>query len=248
MTPGQAAFLVVAGICAGLSGSIAGLASLFSYPALLAVCLNPVVANVTNTIALVFNSIGSVTGSRPELEGQRDRVLRLSAVGTVGGIVGGILLLTTSPVFFERIVPWLIGIGSLSILWQRRPVLRPDVEEAPESWPVMLGVFLIGVYGGYFGAAAGVLLMALLLASSPQSLARCNALKNIILGFANGIAAVIFVFFGKVAWAAAAPMAVGLYIGGRIGPTVVRRSPARALRIVIAVAGVGLAFYLGLKG
>jgi uncharacterized protein len=241
----QAILLLLAGVGAGLTGSIAGLASLISYPALLAVGLAPVTANVTNTVALVFSSVGSATGSRPELRGQRARVQRLGAVAVLGGAVGGLLLLASPSGAFERIVPWLIGFGSLTILFTRRVTPHPDASPKPDSPLVLLAVFLIGIYGGYFGAAAGVLLLALLLAATSQTLARSNALKNVVLGLANLVAAVVFVFFGSVNWIAAVPLAAGLFIGGRVGPIVVRHSPAHVLRILIALAGIGLAIYLG---
>jgi uncharacterized membrane protein YfcA len=242
----HALLLVAAGIGAGLSGSIAGLASLASYPALLAVGLAPVTANVTNTVALVFSSVGSVAGSRPELRGQRARIRELGVVAIAGGVVGGVLLLLTPGDSFEKIVPWLIGIGSLTILVPRRPSLHPEDLHLPASRLLVVGIFLIGTYAGYFGAAAGVLMVALLLIATPDTLARCNALKNVLLGLANVVAAVIFAFFGPVHWVAVIPLAAGLLIGGRIGPVVVRHSPARALRVLIALAGIGLAIHLGL--
>jgi len=237
--------LLVAGVGAGLTGSIAGLASVISYPALLGVGLAPVTANVTNTVALVFSSVGSVAGSRPELRGQAARVRRLGAVGILGGTVGGVVLLSSPAGAFEKIVPWLIGFGSLTILITSRPPIDPDAPPRADSRLVLLGVFLIGVYGGYFGAAAGVLLLALLLAASSETLARCNALKNFVLGLANLVAAVVFVLFGSVDWVAAVPLAIGLFVGGRTGPVIVRHAPARLLRILIAIAGIGLAIYLG---
>lgn len=241
----QAPLLLLAGIGAGLTGSIAGLASLISYPALLAVGLPPLTANVTNTVALVFSSVGSVIGSRPELRSQGAQVRRLGAVGVLGGVVGGVLLLSSPSGSFERVVPWLIGFGSLTILVIRRPTIHPEAPHTTDSRFVLLAVFVIGVYGGYFGAAAGVLLLALLLAATSETLARCNALKNVVLGLANLVAAVVFLLFGSVSWIAAAPLATGLFIGGRFGPVIVRHSPARLLRILIALAGVGLAIYLG---
>jgi uncharacterized membrane protein YfcA len=239
--------LLVAGVGAGLTGSIAGLASVISYPALLGVGLAPVTANVTNTVALVFSSVGSVAGSRPELRGQAARVRRLGAVGILGGTVGGVVLLSSPAGAFEKIVPWLIGFGSLTILITSRPPIDPDAPPRADSRLVLLGVFLIGVYGGYFGAAAGVLLLALLLAASSETLARCNALKNFVLGLANLVAAVVFVLFGSVDWVAAVPLAIGLFVGGRTGPVIVRHAPARLLRILIAIAGIGLAIYLGVN-
>jgi uncharacterized membrane protein YfcA len=246
VTLGQALLLVLAGIGAGLVGSIAGLASLVSYPALLAVGLTPVAANVTNTIALVFNTAGTMAGSRPELRGQRPRIRELGAVAVAGGLVGGAILLLTPANSFERVVPWLIGLGSLTILVPRRPSLHLDDAPAPASRVLFAGTFLIGVYGGYFGAAAGVLMLALLLITTPDTLPRCNALKNVLLGVSNVVAAVIFAIFGPVHWTAAIPLAAGVLVGGRTGPIVVRHSPTRVLRLLIALAGVGLAIHLGL--
>lgn len=238
--------LLVAGVAGGLAGSIAGLASLTTYPALLAVGLSPITANVTNTVALVANSVGSISGSRPELVGQRTRVLRLGAVGLAGGIAGGALLLLTPPGSFERIVPILIALGSVTILLDRRPPVGSAEHPHVDSRFLPVGVFVIGGYGGYFGAAAGVLMLALLLAALPESLPRCNGLKNVVMGGANGIAAILFIVIGTIDWTAALPLALGLFVGGRVGPIVVRHSPARVLRVLIAFAGLGLAVYLGL--
>jgi uncharacterized membrane protein YfcA len=236
----------LAGIGGGLTGSIAGLASLVSYPALLAVGLPPVTANVTNTVSLVFSSLGSVLGSRPELRGQGHRARRLGAVGVAGGICGGVLLLSTPSGLFERVVPWLIAFGAVTILATRRPAAHPDGPHPADSRLVVGLVFVIGVYGGYFGAAAGVLLLALFLAATPETLARSNALKNVVLGLANAVAGVVFVVFGSVRWSSAIPLALGLFIGASIGPIIVRRVPERPLRIAIALAGVGLAIHLGI--
>jgi uncharacterized membrane protein YfcA len=241
----DAIWLVLAGVGGGLCGSVAGLASLVSYPALLAVGLPPVTANVSNTVALVFSSIGSVWGSRPELHGQRARARRLGGIALGGGIVGAVLLLATPSESFALIVPWLIGLASLGILIRRNPA-RLVPASHPPTWTLAAGVFGIGVYAGYFGAAGGVLLLALLLATTAESLARSNALKNVLLGIANGVAAVAFVLFGPVHWSAVIPLAIGFLIGGRLGPIVVRRAPAGPLRTVIACAGLVLAVHLGL--
>jgi uncharacterized membrane protein YfcA len=245
MTPWEVPLVVLAGIGGGLSGSIAGLASLVSYPALLAVGLPPVTANVTNTVALVASSTGSILGSRPELRGQAARVRRLGATAVAGGIVGGLLLLSTPSGLFEGIVPWLIAFGSLTILLSKRPAPHPDGAPYTTDSRLVVGlVFVIGIYAGYFGAAAGVLLLALFLAATPETLPRCNGLKNVVLGLANVVAAVVFAVFGSVDWLVALPLAVGLFIGARVGPIVVRRAPDRPLRVAIALAGVGLAIYL----
>jgi uncharacterized membrane protein YfcA len=241
----QGVFLVLAGVGAGLTGSIAGLASLISYPALLATGLAPVTANVTNTVALVFNNVGSVARSQPELRGRRTHIRSLGAAGVLGGLVGGLLLLATSSRSFELLVPGLIGLASLAIMAPARPAPVAHERRRHESLPVLLGTGLIGVYGGYFGAAAGVLLLALLLTATGESLPVCTALKNVVMGLVNLVAAIVFAALGRVDWAAMVPLALGLLAGGLVGPMVVRRAPVRVLRSAIGVAGVGLALWLG---
>jgi uncharacterized protein len=240
--------LVGAGLAGGLAGSIAGLASVVSYPALLAVGLGPVAANVTNTVALVFSGLGSTLGSRPELRGQAVRVRQLAVAAVLGSAIGATLLLLTPASTFERIAPWLIGVSSLAILVRPRVgAAERDGDEHPGPGAGLLaGIFLIGVYGGYFGAAAGVMLLALLLVATDDTLARSNALKNVVLAIGNVAAALGFVFLGPVHWDAVAPLALGLFAGARLGPIVVRHSNAGVLRALIGLAGLALAVKLGL--
>ncbi len=249
MSPLEWCLLVVAGVGAGLTGSIAGLASLISYPALLATGIPPVTANVTNTVALVMTSVGSVSASGPELRGQGRRLLPLLAAALLGGAAGAALLLSTPADAFERIVPFLIAAASAAILVQRPPrelaAAHAGAGRDPRWLP--LAVFGIGIYGGYFGAAAGVLLLATLLLATGEGVPRSNAMKNAVLGVANSVAAVGFVVLADVAWSAALPLAIGLFAGGLIGPRVVRRSPPVLLRRVIALAGLALAVHLGIQ-
>jgi uncharacterized membrane protein YfcA len=237
--------LALAGVGAGLAGSIAGLASLVSYPALLAVGLGPVAANVTNTVGLVFSSAGSMLGSRTELRGQGPRVRALALAAVLGGSVGAGLLLITPSATFEQIAPLLIGASSLTILLRPRAQPAASGREDTASAGLLAGVFLVGIYGGYFGAAAGVMLLALLLALMHDTLARSNALKNAVLGLANATAAVGFCLLAPVDWSAIPPLAIGLFAGGRLGPTVVRHANARLLRTLIGLAGLALAVKLG---
>jgi uncharacterized membrane protein YfcA len=236
-------FLGLAGVGAGLIGSIAGLASLVSYPALLAVGLPPVVANVTNTVAMLGTTVGAAAGSRPELAGQRVRVAWLCLITAVGGAFGGVLLLVTPPGAFTRVVPWLIGAASVLLLFA--PRLRAAAAHSHAAMGLgpatAAAAFGVGVYGGYFGAAAGVLMLALLSVVWAQSLARSNAAKTLATGTANLLASVLFAFSGKVDWPAAIALCVGCLIGSRIGPAIVRRVPATPLRIAIGLAGLGLA-------
>jgi uncharacterized membrane protein YfcA len=242
----EVAALVAVGVAAGLAGSVAGLASLFSYPALLVAGLPPVSANVTNTVALIGSGLGSALGSRTELTGQGHRLLRLGVLAVVGGACGAALLLVTPGEVFSLIVPWLIGLASVVIIAAPRPQFLRTLHHGGDSRGLSIGVFLVAIYGGYFGAAAGVLLLALLLAASEASLARSNALKNVVLALANGVAAVSFMLLGPVVWSAAVPLGIGCLIGGRVGPVVVRHSPARLVRVLIGIAGIGLSIKLGL--
>jgi len=244
------ALLLVAGIAGGLFGTIAGLASLATYPALLAVGLPPVSANVTNTVALVFTGIGSVLSSRPELTGQGPRIRRLAPMALLGGLVGAVLLLSTPAEGFEKIVPWLIGFASLTIVVPRRPPPDDHVPARPTTGVRVgeaAGMAVICIYGGYFGAAAGVLLLAMLLHTTHDALPRANALKNALLGFANGVAALIFVFLAPVNWLAVVPMSIGCLIGAWLGPKVVRWAPVTLLRWLIGGAGLALAVRLGIQ-
>ncbi len=183
---GEAVVLFLAGLGGGLCGSVAGLASLVSYPTLLALGLDPVSANVTNTVSIVCSSIGAITGSRPELAGQRDHVIRVSAVAVCGGALGGALLLVSSSSSFERVVPWLLVVASASILIRRRLVTEPGdaagrVVSSIRTRPkVLVAIAVVGIYAGYFGAGAGVMMLALLLFATNDSLPRTNAVKNVI--------------------------------------------------------------------
>lgn len=247
------ALLVAAGLIGGLAGSIAGLASVTTYPALLAVGLPPVTANITNTVALVGNAVGSIIGSRPELRGQGPFLLRTLPLGALGGALGAVLLLSTPAEGFERLVPLLIAFSSIAILLPRREPSPEQQDEAADNRRrtrtlVVQGgaVLLIAIYGGYFGAAAGVLLLALLLRTGGTTLAHANASKNVLLGASNGVAAIIFIAVAHVDWPSLIPLAIGCVLGSRLGPVVVRHAPATPIRWLIGVGGLALAIKLGL--
>ena len=259
MSAGEALALVAAGIGAGITGTVAGLASLVSYPALLALGIPPVAANVTNTVALTGNTIGSVAGSRPELRGQGRRNRELAPIMLLGGALGALLLLTTPSGGFTHVVPFLIAGSALVVL------LRPRIQAAlvrrrerllgehhlpdpdtPLASGARIGALAVGAYGGYFGAGAGVMLMALLSLATSAGLVRVNALKNLHLGLANGVAALGFALFGPVHWPQAALLALGCLGGSYVSPAIVRAIPPGLLRWLIGVAGLYLAVKLGL--
>lgn len=246
MTLIEVAILVVGGVLAGIAGVGAGIASLVSYPILLAAGLSPLVANVTNSVSLTLSTAGAMAGSRPELRGQGMRVRRYALLAVGGGLVGAVLLLTTPEEVFAYVVPWLVALGSVVLLlrpWLQR--LHADRLRAGHPM-VSLGVGVIAVYSGYFGAGAGVLVLALLAAVIRDSMPRLNALKNMIVGISNTLAAISFAVFGPVAWLYVLPLAAGCFLGGLIAPWIVRRIPETPLRIGIGVLGLGLAIKLGM--
>jgi uncharacterized protein len=247
MTIETAAALIAAGAGGGIAASVAAVASLVSYPALLALGLPPLAANVTNTMALVFAVPGGMLGSRPELAGQRHRVLRLSAVTAAGGAVGAAILLVAPPGAFGYVVPVLIASSSVALLLQprlRRLAPRPGAERSPARLAALFGV---AVYVGYFGAAGGVLLLAILAATVTEPLIRVNAIKNVVGGAANLVAALIFACYAPVDWAYVPLLALGFAVGSFAGQHLVRHLPVGLLRGVVALAGFGLAVRLGVS-
>lgn len=242
--------LVLAGVGAGLTGSVAGLASLVSYPALLASGLPPLAANVTNTTALFGGAVGAAAGSRRELRGQWERLRVLVLLAGLGGAVGAALLLTTDEETFEAVVPWLVALGSALLLardrirtWSQRR-RRPGAPSRATVWRGHALVAVVGVYGGYFGAGAGIIMLAVLAVRTSEPLAVTNAVKNLVTSAANLVAAVAYVFLAPVDWSAVLAVGAGAVVGSWLGPQVVRVLPERPLRHAIAGAGFGLALYL----
>jgi uncharacterized membrane protein YfcA len=240
----RAVLLLLAGVGSGIVGYAAGLASLVSFPVLLALGVPPLTANTTNSVALTGVTLGGVAAARPELVGQRRRILTFGAIAVVGGAVGALLLLRLPPGVFERMVPWLVAFGSVVLLL--RPWLRRwHAGRLHERHPMVVAVVgAVTVYCGYFGAGAGVLLLATFGAVLPDRLARLTALRIVVLGTANTSAAVIFTVTGTVDWVAVPPLVVGAVIGSTLGPPLVRRLPETPLRVGIALAGLALAVVL----
>ena len=245
----EALVLLAAGTAGGIFSTVVAIASLVTYPVLLALGVPPLSANMTNTVSLVFTGAGAVAGSRPELAGQGRRVLRLGVITALGGAAGAAILLLTPASTFTVVVPVLIGVASLVLLVQPRlSVLTPPSKALSGRHRVALGaaLFAVAVYVGYFGAAAGVLLLVALSALISEPLIRVNAIKNAVSGTANAMAAACFALFGDVRWKLVVPLAAGFLIGGWIGPKIARRVPAGALRVFVSVGGLGLAVRLGI--
>ncbi|CAM4489987.1 sulfite exporter TauE/SafE family protein [Nocardia ninae] len=235
-----------AGIAAGGINTIVGSGTLITFPVLLAFGLPPVTANVSNTIGLVPGSISGVHGYRRELAGQRERLLRFGTASLLGGITGAILLLTLPPGAFKAIVPVLIIAALVLVVVQPRlsrwVKLRRENGDSPapkHGGPILfVAIFATGIYGGYFGAAQGVLLMGLLGVFVHEDMQRLNGIKNVLAMLVNGVAAVIFIVIADVDWRAVLLIALGSIIGGQLGAKMGRRMPPTALRAVIVVVGL----------
>ncbi|HEX6248011.1 MAG TPA: sulfite exporter TauE/SafE family protein [Nocardioidaceae bacterium] len=245
MTGLEMAAVLLAGVAAGTINTVVGSGTLITFPTLLAFGIPPVTANVSNTVGLVPGSASGAWGYRRELRGQRERVLRLASASLVGGVAGAVLLLALPAEAFNTIVPVLILAGVVLVLLQpmiaRRVAARAeDRGPAPAHgalWVWVL-VMLAGVYGGYFGAAQGVLLMAIMGIGIQESLQRLNGIKNVLAGLVNAVAAIVFILVAEVDWLIAGLIAAGAIVGGLLGASVGRRLPPLALRLVIATVGI----------
>ena len=244
MSPWEIAAIFAAGAGAGLINAVVGSGTLLTFSTLVALGVPPVVANVSNTVGLVPGSVSAAVGYRRELVGQRARIIRLASASLIGGVIGAWLLLALPAKAFAAIVPVLIGLGIFLVLFQRPISARIAIRHEktgglPEfgAWWVWPLVLLTGVYGGYFGAAQGVLLMAVMGLGIPDTLQRLNGTKNVLAAIVNAIAGLVFIVVADVDWTVAAIIAVSSVIGAQIGAKYGRRLPDAALRGVIVIVG-----------
>jgi uncharacterized membrane protein YfcA len=234
--------IAAAGIAAGIVNTAVGSGTLITFPVLLGFGYAPVTANVSNTIGLVPGSLSGAYGYRRELSGQRNRAIRFGIASLLGGIVGAALLLALPASAFKAIVPVFIAAALVLVVLQPR-ISRRLAERGTGSWHEggflpLLAIFGSGVYGGYFGAAQGILLLGILGTALPQSLQHTNALKNILTAIVNGVAGVFFIFAAHVAWGPALTIACASIVGGQIGAHYGRRLPPTTLRALIVVVGI----------
>jgi uncharacterized membrane protein YfcA len=245
MSLGEALAILLAGVAAGTINTVVGSGTLITFPTLLAFGVPPVTANVSNTVGLVPGSLSGAVGYRAELSGQGRRLRVLGVASLAGGALGAGLLLWLPSAAFDAIVPVLIGLGVVLVIVgpaiSRRVAARAAARGGMAEhgvWWVWPAVLVAGVYGGYFGAAQGVLLMAILGIGVADTLQRHNATKNVLALIVNGVAAVVFIFIADVDWRIAGLIAAGSVVGGQLGATVGRRLPPVVLRAVIVVVGV----------
>ena len=242
MTFWEGLLVLVAGVWAGAINTVVGSGTLITFPVLLGVGLSPVTANVSNTVGLFPGSFVGAYGYRRELEGQGRRSVVLGTASVAGAVVGAVLLLTLPAGAFKAVVPVLIVLALLLVVFGKQVTGwlatrgRPATEHVtPAMWVTTFGT---GIYGGYFGAAQGVLLMGFLGLFLAESLQRQNALKNVLAGMVNLVAAVVFVATTHVDWVAAALIAGGSIIGGVLGARIGRRLSPPVLRATIVVVGI----------
>jgi uncharacterized membrane protein YfcA len=233
--------ITAAGFTAGGVNTIVGSGSLITFPTLLALGYPSVTANVSNTVGLVFGGVSGVVGYRRELEGQRKRAITLACGTTAGALLGGVLLLTLPSSVFDAVVPVLILLACLLMAVRRTPDVHADTEHVAAG---TAAAFATGIYGGYFGAAQGIILMSLLRFCFPDDLQRLNGLKNVLAAVANGVAAVLFVFVADVRWGPAALIAAGSIAGAQVAARYGRRIPPQVLRWTVVVAGTIVAIIL----
>jgi uncharacterized membrane protein YfcA len=255
MSPAEALAVFAAGVGAGTINTIVGSGTLITFPVLLAVGLPPVTANVSNSLGLVPGSVTGAIGYRRELAGQRPRLIRLGAVCLVGGVCGAVLLVTLPSKAFDAIVPALIGAALVLVVLQPRlsRAVQARRDRTGTGAPahggpaLLLGMLLASMYGGYFGAAQGVLYLSLMGLLLDDSLQRINGLKNVLAAIVNGVAALFFVIVAHMDWAAVALVACGATVGGLIGSRVGRRLPPSALRALIVTVGIAAIVQLVLR-
>lgn len=242
MGAAEALAIFAAAVAAGGINAVVGSGSLITFPTLLAFGLPAVIANVSNNVGLVSGNVSGAFGYRRELAGQRGRLLRLGAFAAAGSLAGAVLLLSLPASAFTLIVPVLILISCVLVIFQpwlnARMAARRASRPAQRSPVLAAGVFVSGAYGGYFGAAQGVLVIGLLGSFLDDDLQRVNAAKNVLVTLVNGTAAIVFILFAHVNWIVVLLIAAGSTAGGLLGARVGRRLPPLALRILVAVIGV----------
>jgi uncharacterized membrane protein YfcA len=238
---GEIVAIALAGLAAGTVNTVVGSGTLITFPVLLAFGYAPVTANVSNTIGLVPGSASGAIGYRRELGGQRRRALRLGACSVLGAVLGAVLLLVLPASAFKAIVPAFIALALVLVVLQPRinRALAASKSRVGHEHGVLtpLAVFATGIYGGYFGAAQGVLLLGILGVALPQDMHRTNALKNVLAGLANAVSGLIFAIAADVAWGPAVLIAAGSVVGGQVGARYGRRLSSDALRGLIVVVG-----------
>jgi hypothetical protein len=241
LTAGRVVLLVLVGFGAGLFNGAAGGGTLISFPVLLALGYPALIANVTSTVGIWPGYLGGVAGFRREIADQRDRFRVLTPITVLGATLGAILLLTTPSSAFTRLAPWLVLFAT--VLFALGPLLARWLAgegAVLQTRPIALGagMFFAAIYGGYFGAAMGVVMLAVLGLTLPDTLARAGGIRTVLSVVANGVAAIVFIIHGHLQWEAAGWLALGSLVGGYAGAVLARKLPSSILRVIIVAIGL----------
>ncbi len=243
-------YLLLGGLLGGLLSSIASMASLATYPVLLSAGVLPIYANVTNDAALIWTSLGSTMASMKELHGHWRKVWTYASLTTLGAIAGSFLLLAFPSRVFEKLVPFFIGFSGIMILISGHKAKKEIPKKTNNRWTQfwgVLGLLTMGAYTGYFGAAGGVIVLVILDYLMDENFLVINAIKNVLCGMANLVALIIYSVTSKIYWAQAFPLAIGMLIGGYVGPRLLRHLPVKGVRIFIALLAFSQAAYFAYK-
>ena len=241
----QIAVLVLTGFLAGTSNALVGGGTLFTFPALLAVGLPPVLANTTTTVALWPGTVTSASAFRAQLERVRPELPPRIGVAIVGGLIGAVLLLVSGNALFFYLVPWLLTVATVLFTFSRQIVRRgAEIAHGRHRETRLLTMeFFSAIYGGYFGAAIGILLLAGMAISGEEDMQSANAQRAFLVCFVNGVAVVLFVASGVVDWTVALVVMGGSIAGGYFGARIAKRIPGDLLRLIITAAGAVFSVY-----
>jgi uncharacterized membrane protein YfcA len=238
----------LAATVAGALNSAAGGGSFISFPALLLVGFPPIAANATNNTAMWIGNMGSIGGFREDFDIERSELIVPIVLATVGSTLGSILLLRTPETTFARAVPWLLAFATIVFTaspWLRRGGAPRGPRNAVATFAPL---FFVAIYGGYFGAGIGIMLLALFAATTTMSILRSNMLKNVLVFFVNGTAVVPFAIAHAIVWPAALVMAAGAVVGAYGGARIIRRLPAVVVRVIVIAIGTSMSVYFFVRG
>jgi len=249
------AALAIVGFLAGLVSSAAGLASLISYPALLMFGLSPIMANVTNTFGTITSSGSALLASIPEIKHSAKQIIMILPITVIGAVIGSFLLFMIPEAQFKHLVPFFMLFAAVTLLWPRRSKKGQSLGE--ESHQIKharvknilayVGIWLVSIYQGYFGAGEGVLVLTLFtVINHDQTYATNNAIKNVSITVTNILSVIIYAFETTILWGYVLPMAVGYFCGGLVGPRVVRYVPTRVMQVIVGIGALILALALAI--
>jgi len=248
--------LGLSAIIAGAINSVAGGGSFLTFPMLMFCSVTPKIANATNTVALWFGSLASFGAYRDHLGGQKRALITLLTTSLIGGLVGALLLLKTTDATFKLLLPWLMLTATLIFIFGRqlttlmRRMVHLDINQPQHIGPFVIGCVLqliIAVYGGFFGGGIGILMLALLTLLGYVEIHTMNGLKTVLASAINGIAVVVFIFSGLVAWPQAIVMIAGSIIGGYYGAVIAQRISPQIIRYIVMTVGIGMTAYFFVK-